>query len=104
MPRRSKERFRVPGLNDTTGVHDSDPGGHMLHHPEIMADQKIRCPEVSLQLHQEIQNLCLHRDIKRRGWLITDDHLWPKNESASDRNPLALATRQCLGKAIDDRI
>ena len=72
----------------------------MLDHGKIMRDKQIRQPHFSLQLHQQIDDLCLNGNIQRRDRLITHNKLWIYGKRARDADTLPLAAGKFMGKAI----
>jgi hypothetical protein len=40
---------------------------------EPVRDEQVRQPKLLLQILQQIDDLCLHRNIKHRHWLVGDD-------------------------------
>ena len=49
-----------------------------------------------MQFFENIQYLCLNRDIQRRDWFITNDKGWVRGESTCNANPLALSTAELV--------
>jgi hypothetical protein len=59
-------------LDDASGVHNCHPVGYLGEGREVVGDD-YQC-DVSLlaQACQEVEDLGLDHDVKRRGWLVGD--------------------------------
>ena len=60
-------------FNDAAKIHHGDAGGDMLDDRQIMANEQEGEAELVLEVHQEIQDLRLDRDVQRRDGLVADD-------------------------------
>ena len=67
-------------LDNAAEIHDSHVVRYPLDYGHVVADEKERQAEVSLQLHQQIEHLRLHRDIERGDGLVGDDQLRPRRK------------------------
>ena len=47
--------------------------GDVLDDADVVRDEQVAHAQLALQLAQQIQDLRLHRDIQRRGRLVTND-------------------------------
>ena len=63
----------------------------MLDHGEIVRDEQIREAELALQIDQQVDDLCLHRDVERRDRLVADDQFRPRRQRPRDAETLALS-------------
>ena len=54
-----------PVLDDAAEIHDRHVVREIVDHREVVGDEQIGQPQFVLQLAQQIENLRLHRDIKR---------------------------------------
>ncbi len=63
----------------------------VLDHGEVVGDEQVGELELVLQLHQQVDDLRLDRDVERRHRLIADDQLGIERQRAGDADPLALA-------------
>ncbi len=66
----------LPGrrvLDDAPEIHDDDAVGDMLHHAQIVTDEEIGQVEIAPQLHEQIQDLRLDRDVERCDRLVADE-------------------------------
>ena len=57
-----------------------------------MADEQHSQLELILQILEQVEDLCLDRDIQRRRGFIADQQARPGGQGAGDRDALALAT------------
>ena len=60
----------------------------IVDHREVMRDEQVGQPEVVLQCLEQIENLRLDRDVKRRGRLVANDQL--RLDGQCTRNGYAL--------------
>jgi len=63
----------VSPFDDTSCVHHVDVVGDSRDDSEVMRDHHDRHPQVSSQLYQEVDDLCLNRDIQRACRLVRDE-------------------------------
>lgn len=69
--------FGATGLDDPAEVHHGGSVGYMLNDREIVGDEEASDPEFSLQVRQQVDDLCLHGNVQSRHWLVADQHIWP---------------------------
>ena len=67
-------------FNNLSEVHDRHPDADVLDEPEIMRDKQVGELQLSLQVHQEIDHLRLHRHIECRHGFIQDKKRWIERE------------------------
>ena len=94
MPWIGKDGARIAGFNNPAQIHDSDFGGQMFDHRQIVADEQITEPKLCAKVDQKIQYLRLHRHIQRRCRFVTDDDLRVQNQRTRYRNSLTLSARK----------
>src|SRR5262245_28141192 len=58
------DRITLGNLDDLAEVHDRHSMADVLDHPEIMGNEKVGEVHFLLQFLQEIDNLCLNRNIQ----------------------------------------
>ena len=73
----------------------------VLHHGEIVRDEKISQSEFLLQILQQIDDLRLHRNIERTDRLVADDELRIHRERPGNPHPLALAAAELMRIAVE---
>ena len=64
--------LRRSDLHNFTKVHDCDPVADIVDRAKSMSNEHARQPEILLQTAQQIQNLCLNRNVQRADRLIAD--------------------------------
>ncbi len=62
----------------------------VAHHAEIVRDEEIGDIEIALQIGEQIEDLRLHRNVKRRHRLVGDQQLRIEHQRARNRDALAL--------------
>ena len=83
-----EEIVRAPFLHDLASVHDDDLVRHARDDAEVVRDEQDRHAVSKLQLLEQGQDLCLDRDVERRGWLIRDEHGRLASDRYGDHHPL----------------
>ena len=94
------EIFGRRDLDELPQVHDSDPVAHVADDPEVVRDEDVGEGELLLEIVQQVQHLGLDRDVEGRDRLVRDDQLRIEGEGPSDADPLPLAARELVGKAV----
>ena len=93
---RLEQRRPRGDLDDLAEIHDGNAVADVLDHAKIMRDEKVAQPEFLLQVHHQVDDLCLHRDIERRDRLIPDDHAGAERQGPRDAEPLPLPTGEFM--------
>ena len=95
--------IQLVGLGNLTHlaeIHHRDTVGDVLDHGEVVRDEHKRQAVLGLQILEQIENLRLDRNVKRRDGLVTNDQLWFEHERTGNRDALTLATRKLVWLAI----
>ena len=87
-------------LDDLAEVHDGDAIAHVPDDRQVVGDQHDRQAEATLQVAQQVQHLCLDRDVERRHRLIGDQELRLKRDRARHADALALAAGELVRVAV----
>jgi hypothetical protein len=95
-----KERRLGSGFNDLSQIHDCNAMTHMLDDAEVMGDEEIRVTVASLKFLDEVEDLCLDRNIESRRRLIKDDELWARDQCPGNSNALPLAATEFMWVTI----
>jgi hypothetical protein len=95
-----KERRLGSGFNDLSEIHDRNAMTHMLDDAEVMGDEEIRVTVASLKFLDEVEDLCLDRDIESRRRLIKDNELRARDQCPRNSNALPLATTEFMRVTI----
>ena len=75
----------------------------MLDEPQIVRDEEVRQLQLPLQIHQQIDDLRLHRDVERRHRLVENHERRVERERAGEPDPLALAAAELVRVALEVR-
>ena len=86
MQRLLEEASLVSHLNNTSEIHHRDPVADMLDHGEVVANEHIGQLEFVLEVHQEIDNLCLDRHVQSGDRLVTDDQFRIDRQRPGEQN------------------
>ena len=62
-------------FDDTAEIHHGDLIRQVLDNAQIVGDEKIRQPQVGLELGQEVEDLRLYGDVQRAGGLVADEEV-----------------------------
>ncbi len=71
-------------------VHHRHAVADVLHHAHVVGDEQVGQAQVALQLLQEVEDLCLDRDVQRAHRLVADEQVRLEHECPRDPDPLAL--------------
>ena len=96
MVRPREEGVRRGALDDAAEIHDRDAVADMLHHADVMADEQIGEPKLALELHEQVDDLRLDRDVERSDGFVADDELRLHRERAGNADPLSLPARELV--------
>ena len=66
MVRAFEDLRRWSLLYDAAEIHDGDAVAEMLHDAEVVADEQISEVQVTAQVHEQVEDLSLDRDVKGR--------------------------------------
>ena len=72
----------------------------MADDPEVMGDEDIGELEVLLQVGEQVDHLSLDRDVECRDGFVGDHELGAERQRAGDPDPLPLAARELVRKAV----
>ena len=95
-----KDDFGRGDFDDFAEIKQSHFVAHIADDAQVMGDKQVGQAELVLQILQQIQDLRLHRDIKRRSRLIEDNQARLNRQRAGDANALLLAAAEFMGIAI----
>lgn len=74
-----------------TAAHHGDAVGDLTDEVEIVGDEEKGGSSRGAQRQQQFDDLCLHRDVQRRGDLVADHELRSRGECPRDGDALLLA-------------
>jgi len=91
-----KEFLGWCNLHNSPKVHDGNPVGNVAHHAEVMGDEEVREVHLFLELTEEVENLCPHRNIKGRDRLVAHHEVRFKDERPGDTDTLPLPSGELV--------
>ena len=68
-----------------------------------MSDEQIGQPEFALQILQQVDDLCLYRDVQRAHRFVTHHEPGPQRKRAGDPDALALAAGEFVWEPVGTR-
>ena len=83
-------------LHHLPGVHHDDARASLGHHTKIVGDQQQRGTGAIGQIQQQVDDLRLHGDIQRGGWLIGDQQHRIADQRHGDHRALTHPTRELV--------
>ena len=86
-------------LDDVSHIHHGDAVGDVFDHREVVRDEKIGEAELVLKVLQQVEGLCLNRDIEGGYRLVRDDEPRTERKRPCDSDALAFAAREGMGIA-----
>ena len=91
MGRRIEDILQRAAFHDLAVVHDHDFLRQVGDHAQVMGDDNNRHIEFLLQILQQLQDLCLDRNVQGGRWLVRDQQRRPADQGHSDHGPLPQA-------------
>ena len=73
MGRVVADRAGGPGLDDAAVVHDRNSLADVTHDGEVVGDEQVRRIGFSLKAFEQVDDLALGGDVKRRDRLVEDE-------------------------------
>ena len=86
----------VPNFNNFPEVHDGDSVCDVFYDRKIVRDENESEIHVSDESHDQVQDLGLDRDIKRRDGFVCDDEFWFWSQGARDGDSLTVENYETL--------
>ena len=78
----------VPHLHNGAQIHNSQPVADIFYNREVMRDEQIGKAEFVLQIHHQVQYLCLDRDVQRRNRLVGNNKFRLHSKCPGDTDPV----------------
>lgn len=98
-----EQAFGRARFHDLAEVQDGDVVADVLDHPEIVGDEQVAEAELVLQPAQEVEDLCLYRDVEGGDGLVAAEEFRAAGERAGDGDALTLAAGKTgAGRAAPD--
>ena len=88
----------VGPFDQSPEVHHADLVADVPHDGQVVRDEQIGQAALALQVFHDVQHLCLHRHVERRGRLVAHQKLRLRGQRARDRNALPLAAGELMRK------
>ena len=73
------------------------------HQPQIVRDEQIRQLQLLLQIHQQVDDLRLHRHVERRHRLVEHQERRVERQRARQTDPLPLAAAELVRIPLEVR-
>src|SRR5690606_26188365 len=92
--------IELPGggdLHDSPQIHHDDFIAEVLHHTQVMRDEQHREIELFAQILEQVDHLCLDRNVEGGDGLIGYDEIRFDGESPGNSDALALPPRKLVG-------
>ena len=100
---RGEQRRRRSDLDDLPEIHDRDAAADVLDEPQIVRDEQVGELQPLLQIHQQVDDLRLHRHVERGHRLVEDDERRVERKRAGQADPLPLAAAELMRVALEMR-
>jgi len=83
-------------LDDPSEIHDTHAITHVFHDTKVVRDQQVGEPVGCLQIHHQVQDLGLDRDVQCRDRFVGNDQLGQECQRPSDADALPLASAEFM--------
>src|SRR6266851_1818227 len=103
MLRRGEKRRGRSHLDDLSEIHHRDAVADVLDQSQIVRDEQIRQLQLLLQIHQQVHDLRLHRDVERRDRLVEHEERRVQRERAGEPDALPLAAAELMRISLEMR-
>src|SRR6185437_5341104 len=98
MLRIGKNLVDRPLLDDLAAIHHQHTAAQVTYDREVVRNEQHCEAELIAQTRQEIEQLCLDRNVETRDDLVGDQYLGNLTKRAGNVDALALAARQLTGQ------
>jgi len=102
MLRVAANRVGRTGFHHAAEVHDHDALAEVFDDGEIVRDEQVREPTVTLDVLKQIDDLGLDADVEGADRLVTDYEPWLDGEGAGNTDALPLASAELVGESVRD--
>ncbi len=100
MQGRLIELGAVGDLDNAAEVHDGDTVGDVAHHRQVVGDKNVSEAKPLLQLHKQIDDLGLDRNVEGGDRLVADHQTGLQGQGAGDADALALPAGELVRIAL----
>ena len=101
VERRAEHPHGIADLHYATEVHHCNSVREMLDGREIVRDEHVRRALLDLQLHQEVHERALDRDVERRDRFVAEDQIRVGRKSPGDGDALLLAPAELVRQPVE---
>ena len=91
-----KHRTDIALLDDAPRVHHRDAVGVACDDPQVVRDQYYGHAGFTPERVDQVEHLCLHGDVERRGRLVCDQHFRSEGDRHCDQHTLAHAAGELV--------
>ena len=102
MRRRTEHLRWRPLLHELAPVEHRDAVSDRIHNSEIVADEERCETEFALELHEELEDPCLHGDVERTRRLVRDEQFGLQRERSRKTRALSLSTAELVREPITE--
>ena len=99
MGRVGGDEFGGAFFDEFTVFENRDLVADVFNDGEVVGDKEVSKVELFLEIHQEVDDLGLDRDIEGTDRFVADDKLRFDSEGAGNTDALALASAKFVGEA-----
>jgi hypothetical protein len=99
MQRPTEEILTIGHLHHLSHIHHGNAITDMFDDSKVMGDEKISETQLISQVHQEVQDLCLDRNIQSRDRFIRNDEIRIEGNCPGNADSLTLSTAELVGIA-----
>ena len=90
-------------LHDLSQIHHRDAAADVLDEPQIVRDEQIRQLQLLLQIHQQVDDLRLHRHVERRDRLVEHQERRIERQRARQADALPLSAAELVRVSLEMR-
>ena len=90
------QTVNIKDFNQPAALHDSNAAAQMGNYAQVMTDQNAGQLVAPPQAGNKVENFCLDRDIKGRGWFIKQENSGTKDQCPGNGHSLALAAGELV--------
>ena len=87
-------------FDQTPEIHNRNPVGNVAHDTEVVADEEVSEAELGPQVHEQVQDLRLDRDIERGDHFVADQELRIHRKRSGNHDTLALTAAELVRVAM----
>ena len=77
-------------FNNAASLHDHDAVSHVVHHAEVVGDEKVGVVVAAFEVVEQVEDLRLHAHVKGGHALVADDQFGLQYKGSGDTDALSL--------------